>query len=84
MHLVGEKKPNTFGLFDMHGNVSEWVDVPATASDPAAAGTRGGNWHYSKRAADVTHTRVKLWDRGFRSDTIGFRTAVDAERVQQP
>jgi formylglycine-generating enzyme required for sulfatase activity len=58
-HPVGSKLPNAFGLFDMHGNIWEWVQdyysdgyyaqSPSTDPKGPEGGSqhvvRGGSWH---------------------------------------
>ncbi|MEQ8847465.1 formylglycine-generating enzyme family protein [Botrimarina sp.] len=87
-HPVGEKPPNAWGLYDMHGGVWEWCadrygPYPSAApvTDPAGPPEgedrviRGGSW-YDPPAALRSANRHRHEPEG-RYTTIGVRLAFD-------
>jgi formylglycine-generating enzyme required for sulfatase activity/serine/threonine protein kinase len=82
---VGRYPPNHFGLFDMHGNASEWCSDwfsqlfyrEPPQPDPAGPATgalrivRGGSWHSSAIFCRSAHRAAE--PPAHRSNHIGFR-----------
>jgi formylglycine-generating enzyme required for sulfatase activity len=92
-HLVGGKKPNAFGLFDMHGNVFEYcADYTAAYSaapavDPQGPkfgryrGFRGGSWFFPQFDSRSADRQDKEWPA--RGSHVGFRVALDVNAMRQ-
>ncbi|MBI5750493.1 MAG: formylglycine-generating enzyme family protein [Nitrospinae bacterium] len=84
-HPVGQKEANGLGLYDMSGNILEWVqdwydknyyrnspkNNPGGASSGRSRVLRGGSWDIVERYARTTH---RLWDYPVNSiRNYGFR-----------
>ena len=90
---VGQFPSNSFGLYDMHGNVWEWCadewhenydGAPTDGSvwlngDKQRSPLRGGSWDYNPNLCRSA-IRGYYYRRGDLNDDFGFRLVCDGER----
>ncbi len=90
-HPVGLRRPNRWGIYDMHGNVNEWIGDgrrgylsreehnPRGVHSSVKALYRGGCWLYPAylcRSANRMTVEKK-----FKSHIIGFRLAIAKDAI---
>lgn len=86
---VGSFKPNAFNLYDMHGNVAEWVQdcyqdnyagapvdgSAVTSGDCGNRVYRGGSWGSVAAEARAAYRNGGWFPKDMRSHQLGFRVA---------
>ncbi len=87
-HLVRQLRPNSWGLYDMHGNVLEWCEdawdgtqaLPGTpqtdplSTDGAMVVGRGGSWH---QLADACRSAARTaLQASAKEDWLGMRILI--------
>jgi formylglycine-generating enzyme required for sulfatase activity len=83
-HPVGQKKPNAWGLFDMHGNVEEWCSdlyghFGSSEDSDSYWVSRGGRW---SGPAGCCRTARRDGTPSVRIDSLGFRLALSRSGEQ--
>ncbi len=90
-HPVGEKKPNGLGIFDMSGNVWEWVTnqpegrraatkaVSRTTMSGGIGTLRGGSWQDA--ASDLEVSKPGWVEPILKTRMVGFRVVLPADQV---
>lgn len=83
-HIVGSKRANALGIYDMSGNVWEWckdwyassyvsydTNNPVGLSSGSSRVLRGGGWTYTASSCRVAYRGKN--SPGFRNSDLGFR-----------
>lgn len=91
---VASKKPNAWGMYDMSGNVAEWIldkyfmfSFMIEPSNPSGAmfGSshvyKGGSWKDKEKALNVTASDDE--DPRYWSETIGFRCVFPRDIIKE-
>jgi formylglycine-generating enzyme required for sulfatase activity len=68
-------RANEFGLFDLSGNASEWVEDTWDAASSAHV-LRGGSWTFNNRPILLSSWRGSFGATGQRGTNVGFRVVL--------